>query len=129
MKKDRPRTPLATTTIKLKNSNRGLKENLRRVKSTEKKISSKINKEVRILLLLIVNKNTPRVIKIRLRLRNKGYVNNVSLLGLYLEEHTRLGMGDIDKYVHINNSNDTNGYVHSKKRLLLQSKVERRKIP
>jgi hypothetical protein len=71
IKKDRPRTPLATTITKLKNSNRGLKEKLRRVKSTEKKINSRINKEVRTLFLLIASRNTPREIKTRLRLRNK----------------------------------------------------------
>lgn len=70
MKKDKPNTPLATTITKLKNSNRGLKEKLRRVKSTEKKINSRINKEVRILLLPIVNRNTPKVTKIKLRLKN-----------------------------------------------------------
>jgi len=70
IKKERPNTPLATTITNLKKSNSGLKENLRRVKSTEKKINSKMNKEVRILFLSIANKNTPRVIKIKLRLRN-----------------------------------------------------------
>jgi hypothetical protein len=71
IKKDRPKTPLATTITKLKNSNKGLKEKPRRVKSTEKKINSKMNREVRILFLLIPNRNTPREIKIKLRLRNK----------------------------------------------------------
>jgi hypothetical protein len=71
MKKDRPNTPLATTITSLKKSNRGLKEKLRRVNNTEKKINSKINKEVRILFLSTTNKNTPRTIKIKLRLRNK----------------------------------------------------------
>ena len=71
MKNDRPRTPLATTITNLKNNNRGLKEKLRRAKSTEKKINSRINKEVRMLFLSITNRNTPRVMKIKLRLRNK----------------------------------------------------------
>ena len=70
IKKDKPRTPLPTTITRLKNSNNGLKEKLRRVRSTEKKISSKINREVRILFLSIANKNTPRVMKTKLRLRN-----------------------------------------------------------
>lgn len=71
MKKDRPNTPLATTITNLKKRSKGLKEKLRRVNSTEKKINSRINKEVRMLFLSIINRNTPRVIKVRLRLRNK----------------------------------------------------------
>ena len=70
IKKDNPKTPLATTMTNLKNNNKGLKVKLRRVKSTEKKINSKINREVRMLLLSMISKNTPRVIKIKLRLRN-----------------------------------------------------------
>ena len=70
IKKERPKTPLATTITNLKKSKRGLKEKLRRVKSTEKKISSRMNKEVRILFLSMTNKNTPRTIKTKLRLRN-----------------------------------------------------------
>jgi hypothetical protein len=71
MKKDSPNTPLATTTTRLKNNNKGLKGKLRRVNSTEKKINSRMNREVRMLFLLIVSRNTPRVIRIKLRLRNK----------------------------------------------------------
>ena len=71
MKKERPRTPLATTITNLKNNNRGLKEKLRRAKSTEKKINSRMNREVRMLFLSITNRNTPRVMKTKLRLRNK----------------------------------------------------------
>jgi hypothetical protein len=70
MKKDRPRTPLATITTRPKKSNSGLKEKLKRVSSVEKKINSKMNREVRILPLSIINKNSPREMRIRLRLRN-----------------------------------------------------------
>jgi hypothetical protein len=77
IKKDKPKTPLATTITRLKKSNSGLKEKLRRVRSTEKKISSRINKEVRMLFLSTTNRNIPRVIKTKLRLRN-----NVSVIAL-----------------------------------------------
>ncbi len=72
MKKDRPRTPLATTITRLKKSKSGLKEKLRRVSRVEKKINSKMNKEVRILPLLTTSKNKPREMRIKLRLRNNG---------------------------------------------------------
>jgi len=71
MKKDNPRTPLATTTTKLKKSNSGLKGKLRRVRSTEKKITSRINKEVRILFLSTMSMNIPITRRTKLRLRNK----------------------------------------------------------
>jgi len=71
IKKDNPSTPLATTITKLKKSNKGLKEKLRRVKSTEKKMSSKMNKEVRILFLSTISINIPIIRRIKLRLRNK----------------------------------------------------------
>lgn len=71
MKKDNPRTPLATTTTKLKKSNSGLKGKLRRVRSTEKKITSRINKEVRILFLSTISMNIPITRRTKLRLRNK----------------------------------------------------------
>jgi hypothetical protein len=74
MKKDNPKTPLATTTTKLKKNNRGLKEKLKRLKSTEKKISSRINKEVRTLSLLTIRRKTLKTIRTKLRLRNTDFV-------------------------------------------------------
>lgn len=84
MKKDNPKTPLATTMTKLKKNSNGLKEKLRRVKSTEKKISSKINKEVRMLFLSTVSRNTPRIIKIKLKLRNNTSNHNIGANKLQL---------------------------------------------
>jgi len=70
IKKDNPRTPLATTITKLKKSKRGLNEKLRRVRSTEKKITSRINREVRMLFLSTTSMKIPMISNTRLRLRN-----------------------------------------------------------